>query len=172
MYFSCPAVTPSCSSPIVLLRQGPFPLHTPSLALQPLQATPPPASRNFWTCPGTFESRIPHSRSPAPIVTSRRLAALQLRPPQYVLVIGNGTDGAVALCNCCLSPQDGVSTLLDGHAIRCYLVPKYGLAWTSTYCTSTYMVGKAFVAFIKGASCAEQPLEPVTICVNACASYV
>lgn len=39
--------------------------------------------------------------------------------------------------------------------------------WTSTY--DEYMVGKAFVAFIKGASCAEQPLEPVTICVNACA---
>ncbi|KAL7780761.1 hypothetical protein V8C43DRAFT_320399 [Trichoderma afarasin] len=129
MYFSCPAVTPSCSSPIVLLRQG----HTP-----------PPASRNFWT-------------SPAPIVTSRRLAAFQLRPPQYVLVIGNGTDGAVAL----------LSTLLDGHAIRCYLVPKYGLGQAHT---STYMVGKAFVAFIKGASCAKQPLEPVTICVNMCAS--
>lgn len=81
MYFSCPAVTPSCSSPIVLLRQGPFPLHTP-LPPSPstLQATPPPASRNFWTCPGTFESRIPHSRSPASIVTSRRLAACNSDP--------------------------------------------------------------------------------------------
>ncbi|KAL6833951.1 hypothetical protein J3E69DRAFT_325521 [Trichoderma sp. SZMC 28015] len=44
--------------------------------------------------------------------------------------------------------------------------------WTEQAHTSTYMVGKAFVAFIKGASCAEQPLEPVTICPSSCALYV
>ncbi|KAM6488669.1 hypothetical protein HDV62DRAFT_348467 [Trichoderma sp. SZMC 28011] len=44
--------------------------------------------------------------------------------------------------------------------------------WTEQAHMSTYMVGKAFVAFIKGASCAEQPLEPVTIYVNACALYM
>ncbi|KAL7911087.1 hypothetical protein GGI35DRAFT_446450 [Trichoderma velutinum] len=73
-------------SPVLQLRQLPLANCATAGSVSPTypplnpHATPPPASRNFWACPGTFESRIPHSRSPAPIVTSHWLAAFNSDP--------------------------------------------------------------------------------------------